>query len=165
MALIKEVKGKAPHWGKNCYFSENATLVGDIALGDEVSVWFGAVLRADVDSITVGDRSDIQDGAMIHQTENLPVFLGKEVSLGHGAIVHGATIHDGALVGMNAVILDRAEVGEGAIIAAGAVVLEGTKIGPGELWAGVPARFVKKISPDRAPEFARHYVEMKEWYR
>lgn len=163
-ALIKAVRGKGPHWGKGCYFAENATLAGDITLGDDCSVWFGTVLRADVDKIVIGDRCNIQDLACIHQSKGFPAVLGNEVSLGHGAIVHAATIHDKALIGMNAVVLDGAEVGEGSIIAAGAVVLEGTKVGPGELWAGVPARLKKKVDPAEAAEFAQHYLYIKRWY-
>ena len=164
MALIKTVRGLAPCWGKRCYFSENATLAGDISMGDDCSVWFGAVLRADVDKIVMGNRCNIQDLACIHQENGSPAVLGNDVSLGHGAIVHGATVRDGALIGMNAVVLDRAEVGEGSIVAAGAVVLEGTKIGPGELWAGVPARLMKRIEKAQAQEYAKHYMVIKDWY-
>lgn len=160
--IIKAVNGKHPHWGDHCHFAENATIVGDISMGDDCSVWYGAVLRADVDRIIIGDRCNIQDLACIHQTAGRPAILGNDVSLGHGAVVHAATIHDGALIGMNAVVLDLAEVGEGSIVAAGAVVLEKTVIGPGELWAGVPARFVKKIDPDKALSYARHYCQYKQ---
>ena len=140
MALIVEVRGKKPTWGKDCYFSENATLAGDITMGDDCSVWFGAVLRADVDAIRVGNGVNIQDCACVHQTA------------------------ENALIGMNAVVLDGAEIGEGAIVAAGAVVLHGTKVGPYEIWAGVPARFVKKATPEQAANFAQHYLEIKGWY-
>lgn len=165
MALIKTVNGKTPHWGERCYFSENATLAGDITLGDDVSIWFGAVLRADVDAIVIGDRTNVQDGAIIHQTSGFPARLGSDVSIGHGAIVHAATIDDGALVGMNAVVLDRAHIGKCAIVAAGAVVLEGTVVGDNELWAGVPARKMKDLDPAKAREFASHYMIIKEWYK
>ena len=164
MALIKTVRGKVPRWGERCYFSENATLAGDILMGDDCSVWFGAVLRADVDKIVMGNRCNVQDLACIHQGNGTPALLGNDVTLGHGAIVHGATVRDGALIGMNAVVLDRAEVGEGSIVAAGAVVLEGTLIGPGELWAGVPARLMKRIDKAQAQEYAKHYMVIKDWY-
>lgn len=165
MALIKEVNGKSPRWGKRCYFSENATLAGDITMGDDCSVWFGAVLRADVDAIHMGNRVNIQDCACIHQTAGYPVIIGDDVSLGHGAVVHACTIRSGALIGMNAVVLDGAEIGEGAIVAAGAVVLSGTTVGSHEIWAGIPAKKVKSAAPGQAETFAEHYVRYKEWYR
>lgn len=165
MAIIKEVNGKAPQWGARCYLAENATLVGDITMGDDCSVWFGAVLRADVDAIRIGDRVNIQDCACIHQHRGRPVVIGDDVSLGHGAVVHACTIHRGALIGMNAVVLDGATVGEGSIIAAGAVVLANTVVGPNEIWAGVPARKVKDATPGTAETYAAHYVKYKEWYR
>ncbi|MCH3996021.1 MAG: gamma carbonic anhydrase family protein [Prevotella sp.] len=165
MALIKNVNGKSPRWGQNCYFSENASLVGDITMGDDCSVWFGAVLRADVDAIRIGNRVNIQDCACIHQTGGFPTVIEDDVSLGHGAIAHACTVHKGALLGMNAVVLDRADIGEGAIVAAGAVVLEGTKVGPYEIWAGVPARLVKKASPEQALAFSKNYLKIKEWFK
>lgn len=165
MALIKEVNGKAPHCGERCYLAENATLVGGITMGDDCSVWFGAVLRADVDAIRIGSRVNIQDCACIHQTAGRPVVIDDDVSLGHGAVVHACTIRRGALIGMNAVVLDSAVIGEGAIVAAGAVVLAGTTVGAHEIWAGVPARKVKDAVPGQAEAYARHYVAYKEWYR
>ena len=163
--LIKAVNGKSPRWGERCYFAENATLVGDIVMGDDCSVWFGAVLRADVDAIRMGNRVNIQDCACIHQTAGFPVSIADDVSLGHGAVVHACSIGRGALIGMNAEVLDGAEIGEGAIIAAGAVVLGGTKVGAHEIWAGIPARKVKDARPGQAEAFAAHYVDYKEWYR
>lgn len=165
MALIVESRGKTPHWGKGCFIAENATLAGDIAMGDDCSVWFGAVLRADVDGISIGNRVNIQDNACLHQTAGLPVVIEDDVSIGHGAIVHAATVRRGALIGMNAVVLDGADIGEGAIIAAGAVVLANTKIGAGEMWSGVPARLTKQEYPAKALEFAKHYMYIKEWYK
>lgn len=164
MALIVEVRGKKPTWGKDCYFSENATLAGDITMGDNCSVWFGAVLRADVDTIRIGNGVNIQDCACVHQTAGYPVTLEDGVSLGHGAVVHACTVRKNALIGMNAVVLDGAEIGEGAIVAAGAVVLHGTKVGPYEIWAGVPAHFVKNASAEQAEAFSQHYLEIKGWY-
>lgn len=165
MAIIEEVKGKAPHWGERCYFSQNAALLGDVTMGDDCSVWFGAVIRADVDAVRMGNGVSVQDCACIHVTGGTPVVLEDGVSLGHGAVVHSATVRRGALIGMNAVVLDGAEVGQGSIIAAGAVVLGGTKVGPHEIWAGVPAKRVKAAAPDQAEWFGRGYLELKEWYR
>ena len=164
MAFIKEVNGKAPSWGNNCYLAENAVLAGDVTMGDDCSVWFGAVLRADVDDIRMGGRVNVQDCACIHQSQGSPVVIEDDVSIGHGAVVHACRLRRGALVGMNATVLDGAEVGEEAIIAAGAVVLAGTKVGPCEIWAGVPARRVKEADREQALTFAKHYMEIKEWY-
>ena len=164
MAFIKEVNGKAPSWGNNCYLAENAVLAGDVTMGDDCSVWFGAVLRADVDAIRMGCRVNVQDCACIHQSQGSPVVIEDDVSIGHGAVVHACRLRRGALVGMNATVLDGAEVSEEAIIAAGAVVLAGTKVGPCEIWAGVPARRVKEADREQALTFAKHYMEIKEWY-
>lgn len=161
---IISVKGKTPQWGERCYIAPGATLAGDIVMGDDCSVWFGAVLRADVDRIVIGDRCNIQDVACIHQSAGHPAVLQDDVSLGHGAIVHAATICRGALIGMNAVVLDDAVVGEGSIVAAGAVVLGGTHIPPHEIWGGVPARFMKKAAEGQAETFAQHYIYIKDWY-
>ncbi|MCI6160685.1 MAG: gamma carbonic anhydrase family protein [Prevotellaceae bacterium] len=166
MALIKEVNGLSPKWGKNCYFSENATIVGEVTMGDECSVWFNAVIRGDVNWIKIGDRTNVQDGACLHTTYKTgPLEIGNDVSIGHNATVHACTIRDGALVGMGATLLDKCDIGEGAIVAANALVLAGTKVGPHEIWAGVPAKFVKKAAPNQAESFAQHYVMYSDWYR
>lgn len=165
MALIKSIKGLSPKWGRDCYFSENATIVGEVTMGDECSVWFNAVIRADVAPVTMGNAVNVQDGACIHVTNTTgPTNIGNNVSIGHNATVHACTIHDGALVGMSATLLDNCEVGEGAIVAAGALVLQNTKIGDHEIWGGVPAKFIKKTRPDQAESFAKHYVEYSKWY-
>ena len=131
MALIKRYKGMAPKWGKDCYFSENATIVGDVTMGDECSIWFNAVVRGDVAPITIGNCSNVQDGSCVHVThETGPTHIGNYVTIGHNVTVHACTIHDHALIGMGATLLDGCEVGEGAIVAAGALVLQNTKIGP-----------------------------------
>lgn len=141
MALIKSIKGLTPKWGRECYFSENATIVGEVTMGDECSVWFNAVVRGDVAPITMGNAVNVQDGACIHVTNTTgPTVIGNNVSIGHNATVHACTIRDGALVGMGATLLDHCEVGEGAVVAAGALVLQGTKIGAHEIWGGVPAK-------------------------
>ena len=166
MALIKEVNGLAPTWGKNCYFSENAAIVGEVVMGDECSVWFNAVVRGDVCHIHIGDRTNVQDGAVLHTTYKTgPLHIGSDVTIGHNATVHACTIHDGALIGMGSTLLDNCEVGRGAVVAAGALVLKGTKIGDHEIWGGVPAKFIKKTAPNQAESFAQHYVMYMDWYR
>ena len=147
MALIKTVKGLEPKWGKDCYFSENATIVGEVNM------------------VTIGNRVNIQDGACVHVTNTTgPVVLEDDVTIGHNATVHACTVRHGALIGMGATVLDNADIGAGAIVAAGALVLQGTKIGEHEIWGGVPAKFLKKTSPDQAESFAAHYVEYSKWY-
>ena len=144
MALIKEVNGLKPVWGKDCYFSENATIVGEVTMGDECSIWFNAVVRGDVAPITIGNRTNVQDGACLHTTRFTgPLHIGNDVTIGHNATVHACTIHDHALIGMGSTLLDHCEVGEGSIVAAGALVVGGTKIGAGEIWGGVPAKFIQ----------------------
>lgn len=164
MALIKTYKGVSPCWGDGCYFSENATIVGDVRMGDQCSVWFNAVVRGDVAPITIGDRTNVQDGACIHVTHEIgPTHIGSDVTIGHNATVHACTICDGALIGMGATLLDNCEVGEGAIVAAGALVLQGTKIPPYEIWGGVPAKFIKNTRPGLADN-AAHYVKYAQEY-
>ncbi len=148
MALIKSVRGFIPQIGKDCFLAENATVVGDVIMGDGCSVWFNAVLRGDVNSIRIGNHVNIQDGSVLHTLyEKSTVEIGDYVSIGHNVTVHGAKIDNYALIGMGAVLLDYSEVGEGAIVAAGALVLSNTKIPPYTLWAGVPAKLVKNIEP------------------
>ncbi len=165
MAIIRKVRGFDPKMGKGCFLADNAVLVGDVTMGDDCSIWFGAVLRGDVNTIKIGNRVNIQDNAVIHTLyEKSVTTIGNDVSIGHNVVVHGATIHDMALIGMGSIILDHAEVGEGAIVAAGSVVLGGTKIGPHELWGGVPAKFIKKTKENQAESFGQHYVEYSKWY-
>lgn len=165
MALIKQVKGLCPKYGRGCYFSETANIIGEVTMGDECSVWFNAVVRGDVAPITMGNRVNVQDGACVHVTHVTgPVLIEDDVTIGHNATVHACTIRQGALIGMGSVVLDRAEVGKGAIVAAGALVLQGTQIGEHEIWGGVPARFIKKTKPRQAEDFAKHYVEYSTWY-
>ena len=140
MALIIPLRGTEPQMGRDCFLAENATVVGDVVMGDGCSVWFNAVLRGDVNSIRIGNRVNIQDGSVLHTLyKKSTIEIGDDVSIGHNVTIHGAKIHDLALIGMGAVVMDDAEVGEGAIVAAGSVVLSRTKIGPNELWAGAPA--------------------------
>lgn len=170
MATIKTVKGLKPRFGKRCYFSEGAVIVGDVQMGDDCTVWFNAVLRGDVHYIKIGDRTNIQDGSCLHTLNGVaPVVIGNDVTVGHSVTLHGCTIDDGALIGMGSTILDFAHVGRGAIVAAGALVLKNTVIPDGELWGGVPAKFIKRVNPAQAEElnktYARHYVEYADWFR
>ena len=166
MALIKTINGLTPKWGRDCYFSENATIVGEVTMGDESTVRINAVVRGDVAPITMGHRTNVQDGACIHVTNTTgPTVIGNDVTIGHNATVHACTIRDGALIGMGATLLDGCEVGQGAVVAAGALVLQNTKIGPHELWGGVPAKFIKMAREGQAESFAAHYVEYSRWYR
>ena len=165
MALIKSVRGFNPQIGKDCYLAENATVVGDVIMGDGCSVWFNAVLRGDVNSIRIGNHVNIQDGSVLHTLyEKSVVEIGDYVSIGHNVTVHGAKINDYALIGMGATLLDYAEVGEGAIVAAGALVLSNTKIPPFTLWAGVPAKFVKNVEPEQSNEMNRKIAHQYAMY-
>ncbi len=170
MALIKSVRGFEPKFGKNCYLSENATVIGDIVMGDDCSVWFQAVVRGDVNSIRIGNKVNIQDGAIIHCTYlGANTVIGDNVSIGHRAIVHGCTLHDNVLVGMGAIVMDYAVVEENCLIAAGAVVLENSRLEAGHLYAGVPAKKIKPISPEQfqntVERIANNYVMYADWFR
>ena len=165
MAIVKSYKGISPKWGKECYFSENAAIVGDVKMGDECSVWFNAVVRGDVAPITMGNRCNVQDGAVVQVTNTTgPTVMEDDVTIGHNATVHACTLRKGCLIGMGSTVLDGADVGEGAVVAAGALVLSGTKIGPHEIWGGVPAKFIKQTKPNQAESFAAHYVEYSKEY-
>src|SRR5512136_1874885 len=146
MALIKSVKGVEPSFGKNCFLADNATITGDVVMGDNCSVWFNAVVRGDVHSIRIGNNVNIQDGAIIHCTyQKAPVTIGNNVSIAHNAIIHGCTIHYNVLIGMGAIVMDGAVIHSNSIVGAGAVVTEGTVVESGSVWAGMPARKVKDI--------------------
>jgi carbonic anhydrase/acetyltransferase-like protein (isoleucine patch superfamily) len=163
--IVKKIYNKSPRWGKGCYFSETAAIVGDVTMGDECSVWFSAVVRGDVAPITMGNRCNVQDCACVHVTNTTgPTIMEDDVTIGHNATIHACVIHDGALIGMGSTLLDHCEVGEGAIVAAGALVVGGTKIGPHEIWGGVPAKFIKKTRPGQTDN-AAHYVAYMDWYR
>lgn len=169
MALIKPLRGFTPVIGKDCFLADNATIIGDVVMGDECSVWFNTVLRGDVNSIRIGDRVNIQDGTVLHTLyQKSTIEIGNDVSIGHNVTLHGCKIHDLALIGMGAVVMDDAEVGEGALVAAGAVVLSRTKIGPNELWGGAPAKFIKMVDPETSAELnrkiARNYLMYSRWY-
>ena len=165
MALIKSVRGFTPQMGENCYLAENATVVGDVVMGDGCSIWFNAVLRGDVNSIRIGNHVNIQDGSVLHTLyQKSTVEIGDYVSIGHNVTVHGAKIDNYALIGMGATLLDFAEVGEGAIVAAGALVLSNTKIPPFTLWAGVPAKMVKAVEPEQSNEMNRKIAHQYAMY-
>src|SRR6185295_6391887 len=149
MALIKSVRGNTPKFGLNCFLADNATVVGEVSMGDNCTVWFNAVVRGDVHSITIGNNTNIQDGAIIHCTyQKAKTVIGSNVSIAHSAIVHGCTVEDNVLIGMGAIIMDVAVIGSGSVIAAGAVVLPGTIVEPGSIYAGMPAKRVKAIGQE-----------------
>lgn len=169
MALIKSVRGFTPKMGKDCFLADNATIIGDVVMGDECSIWFSTVLRGDVNSIRMGNRVNIQDGSVLHTLyEKSTIEIGNDVSVGHNVTIHGATVKDGALIGMGSTLLDHVVVGEGAIVAAGSLVLSKTVIEPGSIWGGVPAKFIKKVDPEQAKELnqkiAHNYLMYSKWY-
>ena len=170
MKIIKPVNGKSPQIPEDCYVAENATIVGDVVMGKECSVWFNAVIRGDVHYIKMGDKVNVQDGAVIHATyQKSPTTIGNNVSIGHNAIVHGCTIHDNVLVGMGSIIMDDCVVESNSIIAAGAVVTKNTRIESGSIYAGVPAKKVKDISKDlisgEIDRIANNYVKYSSWFK
>src|SRR6478609_4194765 len=170
MALIKAVRGKEPQFGKDCWFAENSTIVGEVTMGDECTVWFNAVIRGDVHFIKMGNKVNVQDGACIHCTyEKAPTTIGNNVSIGHHALVHGCTIEDNVLIGMGAIVMDHVVVEKNSIIAAGAVVLENTRVESGSIYAGVPAKKVKTLSPEHFQNLneriANNYVMYSGWFK
>ncbi len=165
MPLIKSVKGKSPKFGNNCFIADNATIIGDVIAGDKCSFWFNAVVRGDVHEIRIGNNTNIQDGAVIHCTyQTAPTHIGSNVSVGHRAIVHGCTIHDNVLVGMGAIVMDHAVVPENCLIAAGAVVLENSVLESGYIYAGVPAKKVKKLSVEAFDHNIKRIAENYSMY-
>lgn len=167
--LIKAVHGIFPKFGEGCFFAENSTVVGQVEMGDECSVWFNAVVRGDVNYIKMGNRVNVQDGAVIHCTyQKYAVEIGNNVSIGHNAIVHGCTISDNVLIGMGAIIMDGCIIGSNSIIAAGAVVTQGTQVPENVIFGGVPGRKIKDISPeltrDEIERIARNYVMYASWF-
>lgn len=170
MALIKEIKGIKPKMGKDCFLADNATIIGDVTMGEECSIWFGAVIRGDVHYIKMGNRVNVQDNATLHCTyQKHPLTIGNNVSIGHNAIAHGCTIHDNVLIGMGAIVMDGCVIGSNSIIAAGAVVLQGTHVPAGSVYAGVPARKVKDISQElqsgEIERIAKNYVMYSGWLK
>jgi len=167
--LIKTVRGKTPEFGDNCFIAENATIVGEVKTGNDCSIWFNAVLRGDVHFIHMGDKVNVQDGAVIHCTyQKSPTTIGNNVSIGHNAIVHGCTIQDNVLIGMGSIIMDDCVVESNSIIAAGAVVTKGTIIESGSIYAGMPAKKIKAVSPEltsgEIDRIANNYVKYASWF-
>lgn len=170
MAIIRTLNGITPQIGENTFLAESAAIIGDVAIGRDCSVWYSTVLRGDVNRITVGDRVNIQDGAVIHTLYKRSVtVIGNDVSVGHNANIHGATIEDRCLIGMGATVLDHAVVGTGSIVAANSLVLTGTVIEPGSVYAGVPAKRVKDVTPEQVRDIiertARDYMMYASWYK
>ena len=170
MKIIKAVNGKSPQIPGDCYVAENATIVGDVQMGKECSVWFNAVIRGDVHYIKMGDKVNIQDGAVIHATyQKSPTTIGNNVSVGHNAIVHGCTIHDNVLVGMGSIIMDDCVIESNSIIAAGAVVSKNTVVKSGSVYAGIPAKKIKDVSKElisgEIDRIANNYVKYSSWFK
>ena len=167
--LIKTVRGFTPSYGERCFIAENATLIGDLVMGDECSVWYQAVIRGDVNSIRIGNQVNIQDGVVIHATyKTASTLIGNKVSIGHNAIVHGCTIKNNVLVGMGSIIMDHCVVGSNSIIAAGAVVTQNTIIPPGSIYAGIPAKKIKDIDlnlqENEIERIAQNYLKYASWF-
>lgn len=170
MALIKSVNGKTPQIQEDCYVAENATIVGDVKMGNQCSVWFNAVLRGDVHFIKLGNKVNVQDGAVIHATyKKSPTTIGNNVSIGHNALVHGCTIHDNVLIGMGSIVMDDCVIHSNSIIAAGAVVTKNTIVESGSIYAGVPAKKVKDISQElisgEINRIADNYIHYSSWFK
>lgn len=165
MALVKSLRGFVPAIGKNCFLAENATIIGDVVIGDDCSIWYNTVIRGDVNSIRIGNKVNIQDGSVLHTTYLKTVIeIGNNVSVGHNVIIHGAHIGNNVLIGMGAIIMDNASVGENSIIAAGAVVLENTIVEPGSVFGGVPARFLKKTESEHTIQTIKRISESYPFY-
>ncbi len=170
MPVIKSVRGKSPQIPEDCFVAENATIVGEVSMGDQCSVWFSAVVRGDVNFIKMGNKVNVQDGAVIHGTfETSPTTIGNNVSIGHNALVHGCTIHDNVLIGMGAIVMDDCVVESNSIIAAGAVVTKNTRVEAGSIYAGVPAKKVKDISEElisgEIDRIANNYIKYSGWFK
>ncbi len=169
MALIRSIKGIAPKFGKNCFLAENATVVGEVEMGDNCSIWFNTVVRGDVHYIKIGHNVNIQDGAIVHCTyKKSPVNIGNNVSIAHNAIIHGCTIHDNVLIGMGAIIMDDVVVESNSIVAAGALISKGTIVETGSVYAGVPAKKIKSIDPSllegEVMRIAKSYSTYASWH-
>ena len=170
MPIIKSVNGKSPLIPEDCYIADNATIVGEVIMGNQCSVWFNAVIRGDVHYIKMGNKVNVQDGAVIHATfQKSPTNIGNNVSIGHNAIVHGCTIHDNVLIGMGSIIMDDCVVESNSIVAAGAVVTKNTRVEAGSIYAGIPAKKVKDISKElisgEINRIANNYVKYSSWFK
>jgi len=169
MAIIKTIRGYTPQFGANCFLADTAVVVGEVRMGDNCTVWFNAVVRGDVHSITIGKNTNIQDGAIIHCTyQKAKTIIGNNVSIAHNAIVHGCTVEDNVLIGMGAIIMDDAVIGSGSVIAAGAIILPKTIVEPDSIYAGVPARRIKDVGDEMKEVImrtARNYPMYAEWFK
>ncbi|MGB1211003.1 MAG: gamma carbonic anhydrase family protein [Lacinutrix venerupis] len=170
MPIIKAIQDKSPQLPEDCYIAENATIIGDVQVGNQCSIWFNAVLRGDVHYIKLGNKVNVQDGAVVHCTyQKHPTNIGNNVSIGHNAIVHGCTIHDNVLIGMGSIVMDNCVIESNSIVAAGAVVTQNTVVESGSIYAGVPAKKVKDISPalinNEINRIADNYVKYSSWYK
>ena len=169
MEIVKSVRGFFPQFGNNCFLADNCVVVGEVKMGDNCTVWFNAVVRGDVNSITIGNNTNIQDGAVIHGTfQKSKTVIGNNVSIAHNAVVHGCTIEDNVLIGIGAIVLDDAVIGTGSVIAAGAIILPKTKVEPGSVYAGVPAKKVKEIGEEMKEvnvRTAKNYPMYAEWFK
>lgn len=170
MAIIKELLGKKPQLGNDCFIAETAVIIGDVKMGNECSIWYNAVIRGDVHYIKMGNKVNVQDNAMIHCTyQKFPTNIGNNVSIGHNAIVHGCTIHDNVLIGMGSIVMDDCVIESNSIIAAGAVLTQNTHVKEGELWAGVPAKKIgmvsKELKEGEIERIANNYVKYSSWYK
>lgn len=170
MAIIRSVRGFNPVFGNDCFLAETAVVIGDVFVGDECSIWYGAVLRGDVNSIRIGNKVNIQDGAVLHTLYQKSVIeIGNNVTIAHNAVIHGAKINDFVLIGIGAIILDHVEIGSNSIIAAGAVVLTGTKIEPNSIYGGNPAKRIKDINENQSRTMiegiAKNYKMYSDWYK
>lgn len=170
MPVIKSVRGKAPIIPKDCFLADNATIVGDVTMGNQCSIWFSAVVRGDVNFIKMGNKVNVQDGAVIHGTfETAPTTIGNNVSIGHNALVHGCTIHDNVLIGMGSIVMDNCVIESNSIIAAGAVVTKNTLVESGSIYAGIPAKKVKDVSPElitgEINRIANNYIKYSSWFK
>ena len=170
MAIVRELNGITPIIGDNCFLAEPAVIIGDVKMGDDCSIWYGSVLRGDVNSITLGNKVNIQDGAVIHTLyQRSKTIIGDNVSVGHNAVIHGATIESNCLIGMGAIVLDNAVVESGAIVAAGALITSGMRVEGGYIYAGVPAKKIKAVDEKQRDEIikriAEDYVMYASWYK
>ena len=168
--LIKSVRGYKPSFGKDCYFAENCTIIGDVIIGDQASVWFQAVIRGDVNSIRIGNKVNIQDGAIIHGTyKKACTNIGNNISIGHNAIIHGCKLHDNVLIGMGSILMDNCVIHSNSIIAAGAVLTQNTIVPPGSIFAGIPAKKINEIDQnlqkDEVERIAESYLLYSSWYK
>ena len=168
--LIKSILDKSPLWGKDCFFADNATIIGDVVIGDFCSIWFNTVIRGDVNKIRIGNNVNIQDGSVIHATyKKSSTSVGNYVSVGHNAIIHGCTIDDFVLIGMGSIVMDNAKISSNTIIAAGSVILENTVVEPNSIYGGVPAKKIKDINESKSKKeierIAKNYLIYSSWYK